>query len=210
MTAVGAPTSPPTVRNRIGGEAGWRLRAAVWEEPAAAPALLCAHVVVTNLDMGNPLLFTFQLGGRAPPAATRLSTIGGAAGKLTAQRIFGAGKLHGNLTTDDGDAWLPVQAWLAPSETGIYRIGCDVANEPPANATNLATFEGESPALRGVAGWGKPRYGGVDPLVRIVSDTAVAATGRHSIKIHLPSAVPLVLPFPGKQLVPPPDLVPLM
>jgi hypothetical protein len=51
-----------------------------------------------------------------------------------------------------------------------------------------------------------------------ISDTIVVAmcdlfadkllrAGRHSTKIQLPSATPLVLPFPGKQLVPGPPLV---
>ena len=40
--------------------------------------------------------------------------------------------------------------------------------------------------------------------MHLISDTAVAAEGRHSLKVLLPSATPLVLPFPGKQLVPPP------
>ena len=70
-SAVGAPTTSPHAGfNRIGGEDGWRLRAAVWEENAAAPAVIRAHVVVTNLDMENPLLFTFELGGRMPPPST--------------------------------------------------------------------------------------------------------------------------------------------
>ena len=38
----------------------------------------------------------------------------------------------------DASAWVPVQAWLAPSETGIFRIGCDAAKPPAANATDLA------------------------------------------------------------------------
>jgi hypothetical protein len=196
-TALGAPTSPPTGTRRVGGEAGWRLRADVWEEPAAAPAVICAHVVVVNLDMSNPLLFTFELGGRAPPVSAEM---------FKAQRIFGAGKSSA-VTTADGRSWLPVQAWLAPSETGIYRVGCELAKRPPANATNIATPIEASPALRSIAGWGIPAYGGVDPLVRMVSDATVAAEGRHSVKVHLPSSTPLVLPFPGRQLAAPPPLV---
>lgn len=99
-----------------------------------------------------------------------------------------------------------MRAWLAPSETGIYRIGCQ-AHHPPANSTNIAEPDTESPALRSVAGWSTPGFGGVDALVKIVSDTAIAKIGRHSTRVQLPSAVPLVLPFPGKQLVPPPGLV---
>ena len=197
-TAVGAPTVPPHAGfNHVGGEEGWRLRATVWEETAAAPAVICAHVVVTNLDQADPLLFTFDLGGRAPPASATM---------LTAQRIFGPGKI-GNATTADGSSWSAVQEWLAPSETGIYRIGCEPAKAPTANATNIAEPDTESPALRGAAGWSRPSFGGVDPLVSMTSDTTVAKEGRHSVKIRLPTAVPLVLPFPGKQLVHPPDLI---
>ena len=193
--------------NRIGGEEGWRLRAAVWEEDAAAPAVICAHVVVTNLDMENPLLFTFELGGRAPPPS--VTDVDGTMKMLTAKRIFGPGKVTGNLTSTDGSAWAPVQAWLAPSETGIFRIGCDAAKPPAANSTNIAKADVESPALwrSGPGGWAKPAYGGVDAGTRISSDATVAAEGRHSTKIQLPSAKPLVMPFPGKQLVPPPPLV---
>jgi hypothetical protein len=203
-TAIGAPTAAPHPGfNRIGGEEGWRLRATVWEEAAAAPAIICAHVIVTNLDVDNPLLFTFQLGGRAPPTAGAAAS----AALLTAQRIFGAGKVTGNLTTSDRSAWQPVQAWLSPAETGIYRIGCEAAKPPPANSSNIAKADIESAALRSVAGWAKPAFGGVDALVHISSDTTVAKEGRHSTKMRLPSADPVVLPFPGKQLVPPPPLV---
>jgi hypothetical protein len=135
------------------------------------PALICAHVVVTNLDEDNPLLFSYELGGRAPPA--------GGATMLTAQRIFGPGKVLGNLTTDDGSAWLPVRAWLAPAETGIYRIGCDAVKAPAANATNLALADDEAPALRASPGWSRPGYGGVDALTQMTSDTTVAKDGRY-------------------------------
>ena len=195
VTAVGAPTVPPHPGySRIGGEEGFRLRAAVWEETAAAPAVICAHVVVTNLDLQNPLLFTFELGGRAPPASKEM---------LTVRRIFGPGAVA-NLTTNNGSRWLPVQAWLAPADTGIFQAGCTVSL---ANASNIAQPDVETPALRRTAGWSTPGFGGVDPLVSITSDTTVAKDGRHSARIRLPSAVPLVLAFPGKQLVPPPPLV---
>ena len=41
----------------VGGTPGYRLRAAVWEEKPQPPAVLCAHVVVVNLDENSPLLF---------------------------------------------------------------------------------------------------------------------------------------------------------
>ena len=63
LRSVAPTTSPHSGFNRIGGEEGWRLRATVWEETAAAPAVICAHAVVTNLDMENPLLFEYELGG---------------------------------------------------------------------------------------------------------------------------------------------------
>ena len=123
VTAAGAPTVPPHPGySRIGGEEGFRLRAAVWEETAAAPAVICAHVVVTNLDLQNPLLFTFELGGRAPPASKEM---------LTVRRIFGPGAVA-NLTTNDGSRWLPVQAWLAPADTGIFRLAAPYHSQMPA------------------------------------------------------------------------------
>ena len=94
-----------------------------------------------------------------------------------------------------------MDGWLAPSETGLYRIGCDVP-APDKASTNLATTPPEMPALQKV--WSVPGYGGVDPLVQMVSDTSVAAEGRHSLKVLLPSATPLVIALPGEQLVPQP------
>lgn len=193
-SALTAPTSPPhSVFGRVGGEYGWQLRATVWEEEPAAPAVICAHVVVTNLDLDDPLLFQFELGGRAPPTSN-----------ISAIRIFGPGRVTGHLTTTDGSAWLPVQAWLGPAETGIYRIGCQ---EPAKGSTNLASVPIESQALNRVAGWSTVGCGGENALVQMTSDAAVAVEGRHSLKVVLPSADPLVFPFPGKQLSPPPPML---
>lgn len=50
-------TSPMKSTSVVGGMPGYRLRAAVWEEKPQPPAVLCAHVVVVNLDENNPLLF---------------------------------------------------------------------------------------------------------------------------------------------------------
>lgn len=62
-TAIGPATAAPPTKSTslIGGMLGYRLRAAVWEEKPQPPAVVCAHVVVVNLDEEHPLQFQCQL-----------------------------------------------------------------------------------------------------------------------------------------------------
>lgn len=168
----------------------------------APPAVFCAHVVVVNLDESNPLLFQYTLGGRGPP-----KTPAGRA-PLTSERIFGLGsRVKRNATTTDGERWQSVTEWLAPSETGIYRIGCHTpvpAQKGGARvnlaAASSASAEATSKALQSAPGWSLPSYGGIEPLTSIVADTAVALKGRHSAKLLLPNSKPVVLPLSGTQV----------
>jgi hypothetical protein len=85
--------------------------------------------------------------------------------------------------------------------TNLYRIGCDQATADPDNLATNPTME--APAMAVMPGWGQDLYGGAQPLVTMKSDTAVAAEGRHSTKITIPSAKPIVLPLEGTKEVPP-------
>eukprot|EP01052_Picozoa_sp_SAG31_P029912 SAG31_NODE_3019_length_4784_cov_2.199360_4_plen_396_part_00 len=194
-TAFGAPAvaRPANPKTLVGGMAEYRLRAAVWEETPVAPAVVCAHVVVVNLDEEQPLNFQYKLGGQPPPRAPK---------PITSERIFGMGnRVKHNVTSSSGDQWISVMEWLGPSETGIYRVGCE-ATPLQKPRKNLATISLETPALQQPQGWSLPAYGGIDPLVRIVSDSAVATEGRHSTKVLLPNSKPIVIPLSGSQLVP--------
>ena len=176
----------------------------VLDSQPSPPAIFCAHVVVVNLDESNPLLFQYTLGGRGPPN----TTVGSA--PLTSERIFGLGnRVKRNVTSSDGERWESVTEWLGPSETGIYRIGCDTTSAVPAGKAdarvNLAaasspSAEATSRALQRAPGWSLPGYGGIDPLTSIVSDTAVAAKGRHSARLLIPNSKPVVLPLSGTQV----------
>lgn len=169
------------------------LRVAAWEEPAAAPATFCAHVIAVNADASSPRLFSFTLHGSEPPITANASMA------VQAYRLFGAGAAV-NVTPPGGGSWQAATDWIAPAATNIYRIGCE---PPPAQPTNLATNPSfELPALS--PAWGQGSYGGDDPRVMMLTDTAVAVDGRHSLRVVVPSVKPLVLPLPGKQLVPNP------
>lgn len=114
-------------------------------------------------------------------------------------------KIKRNVTIEGSDQWTGVQEWLGPSETGIYRVGCEAAMPPKKTQTpvNLATVSLEAPALQKAPGWGLPNYGGIDPLVSLVSDTTIAVDGRHSTKMLIPNSKAVVIPLSGTQLVPP-------
>ena len=119
-------------------------------------------------------------------------------------RFSGAG-ITVNVSTAAGSAdptWLPAQDFIAPGMTNLYRIGCDLATADPGNLATNPTME--APALAAMPGWGQAAYGDGEPLVTMKSDTAVAADGRHSAKITIPSAKPIVFPLAGVQMVKPP------
>ena len=103
-------------------------------------------------------------------------------------------------------------------------MGCDA---PPAAAANLVkggSFDSPPPPAEPGAvafpnmaddassGWSAASYGAPkaaaggtgghdDPRVRFQSDTAVSFDGRHSLRIIVPTAAPLVFSLPGQQLV---------
>lgn len=114
-------------------------------------------------------------------------------------------KIKRNATAEGTDQWAGVQEWLGPSETGIYRVGCEAAMPPKKTLTpeNLATVSLEAPAMQKAPGWELPNYGGIDPLVSLVSDAAIAVDGRHSTKMLVPNSNAVVIPLSGTQLVPP-------
>lgn len=110
-----------------------------------------------------------------------------------------------NVSTPAGSAdpaWLPARDYIAPGETNLYRIGCDLAAADPDNLAKNPTME--APALAQMPGWSQAAYGDADPQVTMTSDTTVAAEGRHSVKITIPSAKPIVVPLAGMAMVKPP------
>jgi hypothetical protein len=190
----------------------------LWKEPPAAPALFCAHIAVVNSNTSSYAHFEFTIAGERPPAGDALQ----------AKRIFTPGAWHSslwsshlnlgnnrldcdnagvslNVSTAAGSAdpvWLPARDYIAPGATNLYRIGCDLAT---AELDNLATNPTmEAPALAQMPGWAQAAYGDADPRVTMTSDTAVAAEGRHSVKIRVPSAKPIVFPLAGTEMVKPP------
>ena len=166
----------------------------LWEELPAAPATFCAHVTVINSDTTAYSHFEFLIAGRKPPAGDALK----------AKRIFTPG-ITVNVSTAAGSAdpaWLPARDFIAPGMTNLYRIGCDLATADPDNLATNPTME--APALAAMPGWSQAAYGDAEPLVTVKSDTAVAAEGRHSAKITIPSAKPIVFPLGGHQMVKPP------
>ena len=104
----------------VDGTAPSALRAAVWEEPPAHPAVLCAHLAVVNTNTSAPALFEFELGGHAPPA----TALG-----LTARRIFSLGATvdvssGGGGGGSSAAVWRAAHDFIAPGQTNLYRIGC--------------------------------------------------------------------------------------
>ena len=168
------------------------LRVAVWEEPAAPPAVICAHLAIVNSNTSAYLGFELVLGGGHRPPTGAL---------LTARRIFSAGATL-NVSTAAG-AWRVATDFIAPGETNLYRIGCEAAAADPQNLATNPTLEG-TPALARQPGWAQAGYGHGQPLAAMTSDTTVAKTGRHSVKINVPDGTALVFPLAGKQLVKPP------
>ena len=110
-----------------------------------------------------------------------------------------------NVSTPAGSAdpaWIAARDYIAPGETNLYRVGCDVATADPDNLAKNPTME--APALAQMPGWPQAAYGAADPRVTMTSDTTVAAQGRHSVKIMIPSAKPIVFPLQGTAMVKPP------
>ena len=56
-SAIAMPGCFPSRGHGSSSAAGLQLRATVWEEVPKAPAMICAHVAVTNLNPTGPLLF---------------------------------------------------------------------------------------------------------------------------------------------------------
>lgn len=185
------------------------LRAKVWEEePKPGGGGICAHLIVVNINATFASQFQVTLGGGAngPPVVAR-----------QAIRLFSFGK---NLSIADTGA-LDTD-WVSPGGHNVYRIGCLLPKPAPGNI--IPSVEGgvqkTGPGLfvrksifAGDALWGTVGlhdssrdalipYGGLATVrprqeAMMQSDTAVSRTGRHSVKVVLPTATPLVFPLPG-------------
>jgi hypothetical protein len=190
------------------------LRAKVFEEETkAGGGGVCAHLIVVNVNATFAAQFRVTLGSGGKLAPTG-----------PAVRLFGMGKnlsisAEGALDTD----------WIAPGGHNVYRIGCAASKPVHGNViksvkVGIDKIDTQGPQ-RGMyfskaifAGdmlWGTSEYhdSSVDralsygqrlrqplPEALMQSDTAVSRTGRHSVKVTLPSADPLVFPLPGPSL----------
>ena len=183
--------------------AGGPLRAAVWSEATGGNAI-CAHLVVVNAGLEAPAVFRANISGLSGPAAG-----------LTATRLFEPGASPSLI--GDGRSQLSLsEDWIGPGAVNIYRIGC---SEHKQAATNLATplFAAPEPIPLASAttvlpklAWSvwpwsddNPMSAAYDSRLSVMSDTSVAVSpARHSLRVNVPSAQPVVLALPGKQLVP--------
>ena len=114
----------------------------LWQESPAAPALFCAHIAVVNSNTTAFAHFEFTVAGRRPPAGDALQ----------ARRIFSPGSTF-DVSTGAGSAepaWLPVRDFIAPGDTNLYRVGCNLAAADPANLAANPTME--APALAQMPG----------------------------------------------------------
>eukprot|EP01052_Picozoa_sp_SAG31_P036749 SAG31_NODE_4632_length_3084_cov_2.286767_2_plen_513_part_00 len=184
---------------------GGPLRAAIWSEQFsshrnASAASVCAHLVVVNAGLQAPVIFTANVSGLGPLAG------------LKATRLFEAGSSlsiskDGKLGND----------WVRPGGVNIYRIGCE-GRDQEQGVHNLATPLFAAPSRIPLASastvlprpaWSVWPWSDDDPISKqydsrlsVMSDTAVAVDpARHSLRFNLPSANPVVLALPGKQLV---------
>ena len=115
------------------------------------------------------------------------------------------------------------RAQVSPGGHNIYRIGCPPPTRVPGNiipsVEDMVQRTGPSGYARktifaGDTIWGTVGlhdnsrdapmpYGQPLPEAMMQSDTAISRTGRHSIKVVLPTARPLVFPLPGPAVASP-------
>jgi hypothetical protein len=159
-------------------------------EPCASPAT-CVHVLLLNT---------------APaPAPTAVHV------RLVDSNGSDTGQLPPNILASNpfclgSHESLPVRhgvfaVTLPPYSTTVYRLGCAA---PPVAVGNLVmnpSFEDLS-ITGNVASWSLfPQFEQRDPRASLRPDTGVARSGRHSLRVLLPSARPGGLGNLGRQLV---------
>merc|ERR1719221_294313 len=88
---------------------------------------------------------------------------------------------------------------IAPNSVNVYRIGCNVTAADASNLSPNPSFE-DPFLLGGVSGWSGGRAGwwgddGHDTRARLFTDTSNPQHGRYSLRIHVPSTAPLVIPW---------------
>jgi hypothetical protein len=187
---------------------GGALRGEAFTERAREPGGFCAHIVVVNTAM-SASVFQAHLGG---PAWTRLTNKSKAAIAFRMFTLASIPKWGRSLNvsangTVDAD-------WIAPGQTQIYQVGCadpdsdwapggdPSAPALPGNLVHDGSMEAQ--ATHAVPGWmllgfapNQPIPYNQDPRAMLVSDTAVAADGRHSLRVVVPTPESLVFGLSG-------------
>ena len=189
------------------------LRIRAWREfPPPGPGHQaggdCVHVVVVNSLTNTSVRFAAAVKGLQTPVDSETSCDCSQQPLCCAKRLFVPGpslqiSANGTLTEDI----------IGPGETLHYRIGCVVRPTNPANLVRNPSFEetgGDvtsahpSPAVSddifiGTKEWEVPRMvDGHDYRASLTADTTVAYSGRHSLKVVVPTSTPLVFALSGK------------
>lgn len=188
------------------------LRIRAWRETVPGESNGCVHIVVVNIWTGGAVQFTAMLEGLQPVfPGFKWPCSGYSACEAT--RLFAPGP---SLNITEGG--ILAEDFIGPGQTTHYRIGCDAAvGSRPHAANNMIenpSFEqtgGDpsqhvppSPAVSGEifmgqSEWEVPRMvDGHDYRAALMADTTVAHTGRHSLKVHVPSNTPFVFSVTGK------------
>lgn len=190
------------------GLPGGALRGEAFTERTLDPGGFCAHIVVVNTAM-SALVFQASLGGPAWEALANKSKAAVAFRLFTLASIprWGRSLNISSTGTIEPD-------WIGPGQTQIYQVGCSdpdsdwapgggpAAPVLPGNLVLHGSMEAQ--ATRAVPGWmllgsapDQPIPSNQDTRAMLVSDTAVAADGRHSLRIVVPTPEPLVFGLSG-------------
>ena len=181
--ALLAPITAPQPAVDVGGNAALRARA--WAETVRGGNGPCLHVIVLN-------------------TANRFES-------MQAAIAFAAHPLPPALNAtlpfeDNGDRLVEVRNgkladMIAPNSVNVYRIGCAVPAQDALNLSPNAGFEQVS-LLGGVTGWSGGRAGwfgtyadGHDRRARLFLDTTRPHTGRYALRVVVPSAAALTMPW---------------
>jgi hypothetical protein len=174
----------------------------------------CVHVVIVNSLTNTSVRFVAALQGLSSPPSMCFAKGPSDCSKqpsCCAKRLFVPGPSLQISATG-----ILSESVIGPAETAHYRIGCAVSM--PTNAANLVRNPGfeqtggdstktrPSPAVSGdiFVGnekWEVPRrVDGHDYRAALTADTTVAYSGRHSLKVQVPTSTPLVFALSGRSM----------
>ena len=177
--------------------------------PGQGPLGDCVHVVVVNSLTNTSVRFSAVVKGLSTPLVGWKRPCDCSRQLLCcAKRLFVPGpslpiSASGMLAEDV----------IGPAEVAHYRIGCAVAATNAANMVRNPSFEetgGDSTSARpspavsddiliGKKVWEVPRMvDGHDYRASLTTDTTVAYSGRHSLKVQVPTSTPFVFALSGK------------